>query len=156
MPYAKSLYFHWLWWNIETGKAKSFYDLFSIQPVPWWKNPDNWVRFFEENCLTQNQWILVWSSAGVLPIIAICQLYPDNIWKVILLNPATSMVNINTIPSSIRVRIFSWTNDYGRNLYMFGDNPEPHISIVSIPWNHEFSGRDEMINEIIGTEISID
>jgi len=96
---------------------------------------------------------LIWNSAWVLPILNICYNFTDKIKKVILLNPATSMMNINTINKSIKVKIYSWTNDYGRNIYMEWDKPNINIEIISIPWNHNFSWRDEMINEIIKNEL---
>lgn len=153
MTHYISLYFHGRWWSITSWKAVSFKELFNTIPIPYDKNYDDAVRYFEKNYSNENNMILIWNSAWVLPILNICYNFTDKIKKVILLNPATSMMNINTINESIKVKIYSWTNDYGRNIYMEWDKPNINIEIISIPWNHNFSWRDEMINEIIKNEL---
>jgi len=153
MTHYISLYFHGRWWSITSWKAVSFKELFNTIPIPYDKNYDDAVRYFEKNYSNENNMILIWNSAWVLPILNICYNFTDKIKKVILLNPATSMMNINTINKSIKVKIYSWTNDYGRNIYMEWDKPNINIEIISIPWNHNFSWRDEMINEIIKNEL---
>ena len=148
-----SFFFHWLWWSIDSGKALSFKELFETIPIPWDKNYDDAFRYYKDNFLDLSDVVLISSSAGVLPIINICIHFPDKIKKVVLLNPGTSMMNINTIPSTIPVKIYSGTNDYGRNVYLQWDRAEDHIEVISIPWNHEFKGREDMINKIIEGEI---
>ena len=152
MP-LKSFYFHWLWWSIDSWKALSFKGHFNTTPIPWDKNYDDAFRYYKDNFSDLSNVVLIWNSAGVLPIINICLHFKDKINKVVLLNPWTSMMNINTIPSSIQVKIYSWTNDYGRNVYLQWDKAENHIEVISIPWNHEFKGREDMINEIIENEL---
>lgn len=153
--YLSSAYIHWLWWSITKGKSLSFKELFNTISIPWDKNYDDAFRYYKDNLLNLDNLVLIWNSAWVLPIINICLHFTDKIKKVVLLNPGTSMMNINTIPSKIRVRLYSWTNDYGKNIYLQWDSPEEHIEIISIPWNHSFTWRDEMINEIIKNELLI-
>ncbi len=148
-----SFYFHWLWWSINTGKAVSFKEKFNTVPISWDRNYDDAFRYYKDNFSNLSDVVLISSSAWVLPIINICLHFPEKIKKVVLLNPGTSMMNINTIPSSIPVKIYSWTNDYGRNVYLQWDKPENHIEIISIPWNHEFKGREDMINKIVLEEL---
>lgn len=151
-----SLYFHGRWWSIDSWKAKSFSDLFWIIPIPFDENYDDAVRYFNDNFLDKKGIILISHSAWVLPIISICYNYPENIKKVVLLNPATSMANINTICDDIPVQLYSWTNDYWRNIYMEWDKPKKNINIIAIPGNHDFKWRDEMINKIISYELNLE
>lgn len=153
MSYPLSLYFHGRWESIEAWKAMTFKELFWTIPIPYEKNYHDAVRYFEEHYLKEENVILIGNSAGVLPIIDICFKYPEKIAKVILLNPATSMMNMNTIPDSVGVKLYSGTNDYGRNIYMSWDEPKENIQVISIPWNHKFSWRDKMINKIIDWEL---
>lgn len=153
MTHFTSLYFHGRWWDTFSWKAISFKNLFNTIPIPYDKNYDDAVRYFKENFSNMGNLILIWNSAWVLPIISICHNYTDQIQKVILLNPATSMMNMNTINKSIEVKIYSWTNDYGRNIYMEWDDQNDNIKIFSIPWNHNFTWRNDMINEIIRQEL---
>lgn len=153
MIYPLSFYFYGRWGSIESWKAVTFKELFGTIPVPYGKNFHDAVRYFEENYIQKDEIILIGNSAGVLPIIDICYKYPEKITKVILLNPATSMMNMNTIPDAVEVKIYSGTNDYGRNIYMAWDDTKENIQLISIPWNHKFSWRDEMINKIIGWEL---
>jgi len=150
----KSIYFHGLGWSIEGWKAQSFKKSFDTKLVPWGKNYDEAFRYYKDNFFDIDDVILIWNSAGVLPIINICYHYPEKISKVVLLNPATSMMNMNVIPDTINVVVYSWTNDYGRNVYMQWDNPLEHIKVHSIPGNHDFRGREDMINDIIRWELS--
>lgn len=153
MNYPLSFYFHGRWGSTESWKAVTFKELFRTIPIPYGNNFHEAVRYFEEHHTQKDEVILIGNSAGVLPIIDICYKYPEKIAKVILLNPATSMMNMNTIPDSIEVKIYSGTNDYGRNIYMAWDDPKENIKLISIPWNHKFSWRDEMINKIIDWEL---
>ena len=155
MKYLTSLYFHGRWWSITSWKAISFKNLFNTIPIPYDKNYDDAVRYFKENFSDQTDLVLIWNSAWVLPIINICYNFTDKIQKVILLNPATWMMNINTIPESIKVKIYSWSNDYCKDIYMEWDKPNENIKIIPIPWNHEFKWREDMINEIIKNELLI-
>ncbi|HRX64148.1 MAG TPA: hypothetical protein P5060_03535 [Candidatus Absconditabacterales bacterium] len=148
-----SFYFHGLGGSINTGKAVSFKEKFNTVPISWDRNYDDAFRYYKDNFSNLSDVVLISSSAGVLPIINICLHFPEKIKKVVLLNPGTSMMNINTIPSSIPVKIYSGTNDYGRNVYLQGDKPENHIEIISIPGNHEFKGREDMINKIVLEEL---
>ena len=149
-----SLYFHGRCWSIDSWKAKYFNDLFWTIHVPYDRNYDDAVRYFWENFQNENDIVLISHSAWVLPILSICYSYPKLIKKVVLLNPATSMANINTINDNIPVKLYSWTNDYWRNIYMEWDKPNDNIMLVEIPWNHDFKWRDDMINEIIWYELN--
>lgn len=154
MEYPISLYFHGRWGSVDSWKAVIFKELFGTIAIPYNENYDDAVRYFEKYYIQVSNIILIGNSAGVLPIINICYNFTDNISKVIFLNPATSMMNMNTIPKSIDVKIYSWTNDYGRNIYMSWDKPNENIELISIPWNHNFTWREEMINNIIWHELS--
>ena len=127
--------------------------MFNTIPIPRERNYDDAFRYYKDNLSHLDNVVLIWNSAWVLPIINICYYFPEKIQKVVLLNPGTSMMNINTIPSTIKVKLYSGTNDYGKNIYLQWDHPNENIKIISIPWNHDFTWREEMINKIIKNEL---